>query len=185
MKFELVYTIEKIPAKKGHQAFSLTPSNNAVNPSIYIFDFINKMQFSLYKNNIKLIEYKSNIELSHYSFKLNNINDINNFIFCPKAVSSGYKVTRKRFLESSEVNWSWNYSNTTLNYTLINKNAQNIEIARISGFSLDGQNTGMLCISDSISEDYQAVIIFTACIIWNRSLLSPWIKFSDLFNRKK
>ncbi|KXN67022.1 hypothetical protein CONCODRAFT_11004, partial [Conidiobolus coronatus NRRL 28638] len=138
MVFKLVYTIEQISAKKGHQAFLLTPSNNATNPSVYIFDFIDKIQFTLYKNNIKLIEYKSNIEITHYFLKLFNIDEINNFVFCPKTASrNGYKVTRKRSQEISEINWSWNYSSITMDYTLIDKNAQNIEIARISGFSLD------------------------------------------------
>ncbi|KXN67020.1 hypothetical protein CONCODRAFT_11002 [Conidiobolus coronatus NRRL 28638] len=186
MTFELLYTIEQISAKKGHQALSLIPSNSTISSSIYEFEFVDKIQFSLYKNNLKLIEYISSVEMSPYSFKFNNIDPVNNFKFCPKPASrKGYKVTRNKSHESSEINWSWKYSKEKSGYILINKNAQDLEIARISGISLDGQNTGMLYILESMSEDYQLIILFTACIISSRSLINSWRDLRSFLNRKK
>jgi hypothetical protein len=186
MAFELVYTIEKASIKKDHETFLLKSSKNDASQSVYIFDFVDKIQFKLYKNNIKLIEYNTNIEIGIYLFNFITTNNVNNFVFHPKTASrGGYKVKRKGSNESNKINWSWNYSSSTLDYTLINKNDQDVEVARITGYSLDGQNSGMLYITDTIPENYQDVIIFTACIIWNKNLLTPWNKLKSFLNYKK
>jgi hypothetical protein len=186
MTFELAYTIEQISARKGHQALSLIPSDNTADFSTYVFEFIDKIQFNLYKNNLNLIEYKSQVEMSPYSIKFNNIDAVNNFKFCPKPLSTKrFKVTRNQSHESREINWSWSYSKETLSYILINKNAQDLEIARISDISFDGSDTGILYILDNISEDNQLIILFTACIVWSRRLLSSWNCLRPFYNRKK
>ncbi|KXN67018.1 hypothetical protein CONCODRAFT_87188 [Conidiobolus coronatus NRRL 28638] len=185
MSFELVYTITLIPSKNG-QAFELTPSNSTTNPSQYIFDYIGKHQFSLYKDKLKIIEVKSFTEICDYSFKFGNLDVINNYRLYSKSIGgTGYKVTRKPSHESKKVNWSWNYSATSSSYTLVNKNASDRELARISGLSLDGQDKGIICMNDDIPEDYKVVVLMTACIIWNRNLLSKWMGFLRRLNGKK
>lgn len=180
MNSEKVYVIKSISTSNG-PTFELKTSEP--NSPIYKFDFINSYQFSLYSNNLKIIEAKSLTNNCDYSFKYANVDLTNNFRFYSKyKISAGYKLICKRSSISERVDWSWNYSAETSSYELINKMKRDMVIARVSGLSLDGQESGMLSIMKNIPEFYKLIIIFTACIILNRNLLSSWTSFTRLLN---
>jgi hypothetical protein len=134
----------------------------------YSFEQLDTLQFKLSADNNEIIEVN---RPSRYSCSFNLISKnlySQNLKFYSKLISSGYYIQGLYTGSLNKLNWSWKKStkSETDSFKLVDKD-NNKDIARISGLSFDGQDSGMICISSDLPTDLVEIVLVTGCLIWS------------------
>ncbi|KXN67019.1 hypothetical protein CONCODRAFT_87189 [Conidiobolus coronatus NRRL 28638] len=160
---ESVYIATTIPSKcnKEYLLIGLDGQN-------YNFEQINTLQFKLTAYNNEII---SVYQPSKYacSFRLmTKAQSTQNLEFYSKLISSGYNIKGQYINSYNKINWSWKKSRKSEgdSFKLIDKNNNNRIIASVSGLSLDGQESGMICIARDLPTDLVETVLVMGCLIW-------------------
>jgi DNA modification methylase len=135
----------------------------------YNFEHLHTLQFKLKTYNNEIINVYQPSKFA-CSFQLKTkTQSTQNLEFHSKLMSSGYNIQGQYINSLNKLNWSWKKSrkSETGSFKLVDNNNNKRVVARISGLSLDGQESGMICIARDLPVDLVELVLVTGCLIWN------------------
>jgi hypothetical protein len=139
---------------------------------VYKFQKLSWLKYNLLiDEDIEIAKVNRDTPLSYiYKLKfLNNTNLINIKLYCKPF--SNYKIvgTYRDETTSKDISWTWLPSNDDSGCFILtdnNNHVCNLVLARMCGLSLEGLDSGILCITQNVEEYLHQTILITSCLIW-------------------
>jgi hypothetical protein len=169
MATQFVYMVNATKESKNCKYFVRGP-----NEEVYKFHKSNWLKYSLIAGEAKeIIKVNRDTPLSYiYKIKFLIITNLANVkLYCKPF--SNYKIVGSYKDQDSgtskDINWTWLPSKDSSGCFLLldNNNLGNDNaLARMCGLSLEGLESGMLCINQNTEEYFHQLILITSCLIW-------------------
>ncbi|KXN68722.1 hypothetical protein CONCODRAFT_8931 [Conidiobolus coronatus NRRL 28638] len=144
------------------------------NDEVFKFQKSNWIKYNLVAGESKEIIKVNKDTPLNYTFKLKfliNSHLINMKLYC-KPFSNHKIVGSYKDQDSGtskDINWTWIPSKDSSGCFILtdNNNPENDQsLARMCGLSLEGLDSGMLCITQNTEEYFHQLILITSCLIW-------------------